>query len=101
MNLVVVIILPKPIAGVYHCTDPVPVEPDWGIAVRVSQEAEGVVGADATATATTAERVMEEERLGVSGSGAATGLGASEVSTPPLLVPLQSGDAYFLLDDFK
>ena len=24
-----------------------------------------------------------------------------EVLTPPLLVPLQSGDAYFLLDDFK
>lgn len=24
-----------------------------------------------------------------------------DVSTPPLLVPLQSGDAYFLLDDFK
>lgn len=24
-----------------------------------------------------------------------------EVLTPPLLVPLRSGDAYFLLDDFK
>lgn len=24
-----------------------------------------------------------------------------EVLTPPLLVPLESGDAYFLLDDFK
>lgn len=29
------------------------------------------------------------------------GQGKSDVTTPPLLVPLESGDAYFLLDDFK
>ncbi|CAM9981938.1 unnamed protein product [Sphacelaria rigidula] len=74
--------------GVYHCTDPVPAEPDWGIAVRVSQEAEGSDISMSNVENATAEKRSAKE-------------GGNDVTTPPLLVPLQSGDAYFLLDDFK
>ncbi len=111
-------------AGVYHCTDPVPAEPDWGIALRVSKEAEvgggggggeGSSGAvDATSGGKTKRRTGGEARAGSGQSAGAAGAAAAaaavaaapgqqepEVSTPPLLVPLQSGDAYFLLDDFK
>lgn len=57
--------------------------------------------ADATSTATTIETAEEEEREGVGGGTGEIRLVGNAVSTPPLLVPLQSGDAYFLLDDFK
>ncbi|CAM9874477.1 unnamed protein product, partial [Laminaria digitata] len=93
--------------GVYHCTDPVPAEPDWGIALRVSEEAEGGSGGGKS-TANTAKGRREG---GGSKSAAAAAVSSAvsseaevereEVLTPPLLIPLQSGDAYFLLDDFN
>lgn len=105
----------------YHCTEPVPAEPDWGIAVRVSQEAEGVISAEPSSRgrgerAEAGQLASARHREGtVGGGGGGGGEGAitsaqghrkeqgkeGDVSTPPLLVPLQSGDAYFLLDDFK
>lgn len=91
------------VAGVYHCTDPVPAEPDWGIALRVSKEADGVSGDGDDATSV-AKRKREGEQDTLPAAAVATAdavVAEQEVSTPPLLVPLQSGDAYFLLDDFK
>ncbi|CAM9149220.1 unnamed protein product [Choristocarpus tenellus] len=76
--------------GVYHCTDPVLKEPDWGIALRVSQEVES--GGDKG-------RVKEKEEVAEEENG--DGSAKQEVLTPPLLVPLASGDAYFMLDDFN
>lgn len=103
--------------GVYHCTDPIPAEPDWGIALRVSQEAEGSSGGggggdengDAVGNGKARKKKGGERaklKSGQSAGEAAVGAAAverekEEVLTPPLLVPLQSGDAYFLLDDFK
>lgn len=102
-------------AGVYHCTDPVPAEPDWGIALRVSKEAEGGGGTSGGGSdgAAAGDGKTRRDEGGVSatsgqpavGKGTATVVPEQqqerEVLTPPLLVPLQSGDAYFLLDDFK
>lgn len=99
------------IEGVYHCTDPVPAEPEWGIALRVSQEAEAMDHAPNS----TAGSANGNRKKGPRGEGPGQGsVGETtnakdtaadaereKVSTPPLLVPLQSGDAYFLLDDFK
>lgn len=102
---------PLHVAGVYHCTDPVPAEPDWGIALRVSEEAEGGSSGDrGTVNVAKGRREGGESKSG--GLAATTAPVSSAVSveaeaereevlTPPLLVPLQSGDAYFLLDDFK
>lgn len=107
--------------GVYHCTDPIPAEPDWGIALRVSQEAEGNSSEgsgsggndDVDAAKNGKARRKALGAHATSKSGQSTGKAAvgaavlpekqdkDEVFTPPLLVPLQSGDAYFLLDDFK
>ena len=97
------------IAGVYHCTDPVPSKPDWGIALRVSEEAEGGGGGGGERGTATAKKGRREGGESKSAPAAVVSLaGASEaeaereeVVTPPLLVPLESGDAYFLLDDFK
>lgn len=104
-------------AGVYHCTDPVPAEPDWGIALRVSKEARGGGGGggDGDGDGVTNDektRRKEAERGLKPGPKAVASVAASaaeavpekqgeQVLTPPLLIPLQSGDAYFLLDDFK
>lgn len=93
--------------GVYHCTEPVPAEPDWGIAVRVSQEAEDTDRSMSDAGNATSKKrsTTEGGRPAVGKTNKAMeeeqGQGQSDVTTPPLLVPLQSGDAYFLLDDFK
>lgn len=91
--------------GVYHCTDPVPTEPDWGIALRVSKEAEGGGGSGggkSVPDSSTAKRKREGKQESSSLPVDAEAAGElEEVITPPLLVPLQSGDAYFLLDDFK
>lgn len=92
-------------AGVYHCTDPVPAEPDWGIALRVSQEARG--GGDAVSNDEKTRRKEAERGLKPGPKAVASVAEAvpdkqgEQVLTPPLLIPLQSGDAYFLLDDFK
>lgn len=102
---------PLHVAGVYHCTDPVPAEPDWGIALRVSEEAEGgSSGGRGTVNVAKGRREGGESKsAGAVATTSAVSPAASveaeaereEVLTPPLLVPLQSGDAYFLLDDFK
>lgn len=97
------------LAGVYHCTDPASTEADWGIALRVSKEAKGGGDAGEDGAASNAELGRERGResaaaavvAGVSEQGGEEEKEEEEVSTPPLLVPLQSGDAYFLLDDFK
>lgn len=81
----------------YHCTEPVPVEPDWGIALRVSKEAEG--GGDGGEKGDMGGTGKARGKEAV--TGAAPEQREQEVLTPPLLVPLESGDAYFLLDDFK
>lgn len=103
--------LPLHVTGVYHCTDPVPEEPDWGIALRVSEEAEG--GSGEGRGIVNVAKGRREGGESKSAAAVATTAGFSsavsseaevkreEVQTPPLLVPLQSGDAYFLLDDFK
>ena len=91
----------------YHCTDPVPAKPDWGIALRVSEEAEGGIdGGRGTVDGPKGKREGGESKsAAVATTTAAISSEAEverkEVLTPPLLVPLQSGDAYFLLDDFK
>ncbi|CAN0002993.1 unnamed protein product, partial [Ectocarpus sp. 8 AP-2014] len=104
--------------GVYHCTDPVPAEPDWGIALRVSTEARvgGDGGGDGDGNGVgndeKARRKEAERGLKPAGPKAVASVAASaaeavpekqgeQVLTPPLLIPLQSGDAYFLLDDFN
>ncbi|CAM9326203.1 unnamed protein product, partial [Ectocarpus sp. 4 AP-2014] len=101
--------------GVYHCTDPVPAEPDWGIALRVSTEArgggDGGGDGDGVSNGEKTRRKEADRRL-KPGPKAVSSVAASaaeavpekqggEVLTPPLLIPLQSGDAYFLLDDFN
>lgn len=94
-------------AGVYHCTDPVSTDADWGIALRVSEEAKGsgdVAGGDAASTAELGRGRGRESAAVVATAVVSEREEAKEekeVSTPPLLIPLQSGDAYFLLDDFK
>lgn len=96
----------SPPLGVYHCTEPVPAEPDWGIALRVSQEDDegGIV--DGGSGDANPHDAATSKRKRKSGQVDATTSRSSEerresVLTPPLLVPLRSGDAYFLLDDFK
>ncbi|CAM9413769.1 unnamed protein product [Ectocarpus fasciculatus] len=97
--------------GVYHCTDPVPAEPDWGIALRVSTEASGGGDGDAVSNDEKTRKKVAERGL-KPGAKAVAPIAASaaeavpekqrdQVLTPPLLIPLQSGDAYFLLDDFN
>ncbi|CAN0280515.1 unnamed protein product, partial [Ectocarpus sp. 13 AM-2016] len=102
--------------GVYHCTDPVPVEPDWGIALRVSTEArgggDGCGDGEGVSTDEKKRRKEADRGLKPAGPKAVASVAASaaeavpekqgeQVLTPPLLIPLQSGDAYFLLDDFN
>ncbi|CAM9769868.1 unnamed protein product [Ectocarpus sp. 6 AP-2014] len=102
--------------GVYHCTDPVPAEPDWGIALRVSTEARGDGGGDGDGNGVSNDektrRKEAEKGLKPAGPKAVVSVAASaakavpekqgeQVLTPPLLIPLKSGDAYFLLDDFN
>ncbi|CAM9651676.1 unnamed protein product, partial [Hapterophycus canaliculatus] len=93
--------------GVYHCTEPVPAKPDWGIALRVSKEAEGDGhgdggGGEKGSSAGTGKARRREPGAAVASTTTAAPEGREqEVVTPPLLVPLESGDAYFLLDDFN
>lgn len=95
--------LPSPTKGVYHCTEPVSLEPDWGIAVRVSQEAESDGSGETGPKVAKLARARNGVTVVVATEGGSPvgSQGGSDVSTPPLLLPLQSGDAYFLLDDFK
>lgn len=91
-----------------------PAEPDWGIALRVSKEAaDGATGGGDSGDIDAASSGKANRREGEARAAAgqpASGKGDAavepeqedrEILTPPLLVPLQSGDAYFLLDDFK